>query len=334
MMHSSKLRTTRTFASLAAAVFAVLIWVIPAQAADVIFPIGSRIGLVPPPGMALSKRFMGYEDAGNDAAILLATFPAEAFSALDKSMVPDALKNEGIDKREPLAVGGAAGFLLSGMQAAGGQSIRKWMLVAPAGDVTALVTVRAPDQNSKYTDQMIRAALLTLAVRKVPDAERLSLVPFKIGDLAGFQIDDVLPGRALMLVDEPTGGGQSDKAPKAGANDTPARRINARFLIALLPGGPTEPKDDDNFARIAFNQIGGIKDVRIQDAEPLRINGQSGYETLAKAKDPHDDTDLMVVQWLRFGTGGFMQMVGIAHADLWPGMLTRLREVRDSIDMQ
>jgi hypothetical protein len=334
MMHSSKLQTTRTFANLMAAMFAVVVWAIPAQAADVIFPIGSRIGLVPPPGMALSTRFMGYEDAGNDAAILLATFPVEAFSSLDKSMVPDALKNEGIDKREPLAVGGATGFLLSGKQAAGEQTIRKWMLVAPAANLTALVTVRAPDQNSKYTDQVVRAALATLAVRKVPDAERLSLVPFKVGDLAGFQIDDVLPGRALMLVDEEAGSGQSAKAPDAGNNDTAAHRINARFLIALLPGGPDEMKDDDNFARVAFDQIGGIKDVRIQDAEPLRINGQSGYETLAKAKDPHDDTDLMVVQWLRFGTGGFMQMVGIAHADLWPAMLTRLRQVRDSIDTQ
>ena len=42
----------------------------------------------------------------------------------------------------------------------------------------------------------------------------------------------------------------------------------------------------------------------------------------------------MVVQWLRFGTGGFMQMIGIAHADLWPAVLTRLRPVRDSIGVE
>ena len=73
--------------------------------------------------------------------------------------------------------------------------------------------------------------------------------------------------------------------------------------------------------------------MRIQDAEPLRINGQSGYQTLAKAKDAQG-ADLMVVQWLRFGTGGYMQMIGIAHADLWPGMLTQLRQVRDSIGVE
>ncbi len=43
-----------------------------------------------------------------------------------------------------------------------------------------------------------------------------------------------------------------------------------------MPGGPAEPKDDDQFARVTFDQIGGIRDVRIQDAEPLRIGGQLG----------------------------------------------------------
>jgi hypothetical protein len=40
----------------------------------------------------------------------------------------------------------------------------------------------------------------------------------------------------------------------------------------------------------------------------------------------------MVVQWLRFGTGGFIRMIGIAHADGWVDTLNRLRTVRDSID--
>jgi hypothetical protein len=323
----------RTFASLGT-VFAALVWAISAQAAAPIFPIGSRIGLVPPPGMTPSATFEGFQDPDSASAILLATFPADAFSYLDKSMIPGALKNQGIDKREPFQVAGQTGFLLSGQQATAAGSFRKWMLIAPAGNVTALVTVRVPQQNNKYTDQVVRAALATLAVREVPDAERLSLLPFTVGDLAGFHIDDVLPGRALMLVDEPqagkTPGGQSSESSK----DRAGHPIDARFLIAALPGGPTERKDDDDFARVTFDQIGGIRDVRIQDAEPLRINGQSGYETLASATEAQGDAKLMVVQWLRFGTGGYMQMVGVTHADLWPDMLTRLRKVRDSITVK
>ncbi len=77
-------------------------------------------------------------------------------------------------------------------------------MVAAAGNVTALVTVQVPEQDEAYTDKAVRDALATLALRaSVPDAERLSLLPFTVGDLAGFHIDDVLPGRALMLVDAP-----------------------------------------------------------------------------------------------------------------------------------
>jgi hypothetical protein len=364
MMRSSNPLMTRGCAIVAASLFAFVIWTSPAQAADPVFPIGSRIGLVPPPGMSLSTRFEGFEDTADNAAILLATFPGDAFAALDKSMVPSALANQGIDKREPFQATVGNGFLLTGQRQAGPLTFRQWMLIAPAGNATALVTVRVPAQDSKYTDQIVRAALATVAVRAgIPDAERLSLLPFTVGNLAGFKIEDVLPGRALMLVHLAPPPPQSDKTDKTPADKTPADKnssdktpsdktssdktsasassandtdiegepVDARFLIAALPGGPSDATDDDNFARTTFNQIGGISDVRVQDAEPLRLSGQSGYETLAKAKDAAGKTDLMVVQWLRFGTGGYMQMIGTARADIWTDVFMRMRTVRDSI---
>jgi hypothetical protein len=42
----------------------------------------------------------------------------------------------------------------------------------------------------------------------------------------------------------------------------------------------------------------------------------------------------MVVQWLRFGGGGYLQMVGIARADAWTTALARLRTVRDSVELK
>ena len=60
-------------------------------------------------------------------------------------------------------------------------------------------------------------------------------------------------------------------------------------------------------------------------SEPLRIGSQSGYQTMAEAKDVRSGADVMVVQWLRFGGGGYLQMVGIARADGWTDVLSRLR---------
>ena len=69
-------------------------------------------------------------------------------------------------------------------------------------------------------------------------------------------------------------------------------------------------------------------------SEPLRIGGQSGFQTMAQAKDIRTGDDIMVAQWLRFGSGGFMQMIGIAKADGWTTALTRLRTIRDSIQLK
>jgi hypothetical protein len=292
-------------------------------AADVIFPTGSRLGLVPPAGMVPSRTFQGFEEPGTKAAILLSTLPANAYDQLAKSMVPEAMKKEGIEveRREPVELSAGKGFVLSGRQTIEKERYRKWLLIASADDVTALVNVQVPEHATNYSEEAVRAALATLAVRPhIPEAELLSLIPFRIGELAGFHVEDVLPGRAIVLVDP-----ASQTADGAGAT------AKGRMFISALPGGPEEAADRGNFARVAFGQIVGIKDVQLQDAGPLRIASQPGYQTLAKAKDAGTGAEVMVVQWLRFGSGGFLRMIGIARADAWPEMFGRLRAVRDSV---
>jgi hypothetical protein len=314
-------------AGLAAAV-ALIVLATPAHAADPVFPPGSRIGLVPPGGMVASETFPGFADPNADAAILITTLPAAAYSQIEKTLDVEVLKKQGVrlEKREPIKLNVGKGFLLIGRQVAEKTRYRKWLLVAAAADLTALVTIQIPEQDNDYPDRVLRAALATLAVRpKVPEAEELGLLPFAVGDLAGFQVEGILRGRALMLSD-PRG-----ENPKDSAKGAP-ERSDARLLIAAVPGGPTEPDDHANFARLSFNEIGGIKDVHVTMSEPLRIGGQSGYQTMAEAKDARNGSDVMVVQWLRFGSSGFLQMIGIAPADSWATVLARLRTVRDSVE--
>jgi hypothetical protein len=294
-----------------------------AAAADVIFPTGSRLGLVPPAGMVPSRTFQGFEEPGTKAAIVLTTLPANAYEQLAKSMVPEAMKKEGIEveRREPVELPAGKGFVLSGRQTIEKERYRKWLLIASADDVTALVNVQVPEQAANYSEEAVRAAFATLAVRPhIPETELLALIPFRIGELAGFHVEDVLPGRAIVLVD-----------PASQTADGASVTAKGRMFISALPGGPKEAADRGNFARVAFGQIVGIKDVQLQDAGPLRITSQPGYQTLAKAKDAGTGADVMVVQWLRFGSGGFLRMIGIARADAWPEMFGRLRAVRDSV---
>jgi hypothetical protein len=335
----------------AAAMLALFALVAPAPAADPIFPTGSLIGLVPPPGMEASKTLQGFEDVAKDAAILIIAQPAAAYAEIEKTLSPDVLKKQGItfEKREPIELDFGTGILVTGRQDADNKPYRKWLLIAPAKDLTAMANAQVPEQESAYPDAVIRAALATLAIRTtVPDAEKLSLLPFTVGDLAGFQIESVLPGRAVMLIDMPnnppstttkdmTKDSAQDSA-KDSAKDpakTAAPNIpDARLFVAAYPGGPEEADDRAEFAHLAFEQIAGLKNVQITMAEPLRLAGQPGFQIMAQAKDTGTDADLMVAQWLRFGTGGFMQIVGIARAGVWTSELARLRTVRDSIEVK
>ena len=61
-------------------------------------------------------------------------------------------------------------------------------------------------------------------------------------------------------------------------------------------------------------------------SEPLRIDGQIGISRPWRTPRMRSTgADIMVVQWLRFGSGGFLQMIGISRADVWTGELSRLR---------
>jgi hypothetical protein len=300
-----------------AALFALWVLAMPARAAEPVFPPGSRIGLVPPTGMVTSNTFAGFTDQDKDTAIVLAALPAGAYSQIEKTLDADALKKEGVtlEKREPMQLSTGKGLLLTGRQVTDKTHYRKWLLVAVLGDLTALVNVQAPEESAVYSERVVRAALATLTMRPaVPEQEQLSLLPFTVGELAGFPVDEVVRGRVLVLTEA------SQNGP------------GARMLIAALPGGPTETKEHGNFARLAFGEIAGIRDIHVTMSEPLRIGGQSGYQTMAEAKDALSGIDIKVVQWLRFGSGGFLQMVGIARAETWTSELARLRTVRDSID--
>ena len=319
MTSGRKLNSVRTAFVLAAAL-ACLVLPPAARAADPIFPIASRVGLVPPAGMMLSKSFVGFEDVAKDSAILIAAQPPAAFPEIEKSLATDELKKNGItvDGREEMKFDFGQGTLVVGRQTADKTRYRKWLLNVQTDDLTALVNVQVPEQETAYPDAAIRAALATLAERKtIPDAEKLSLLPFTLSDLAGFHIENVLPGRAVMLIDTPDG--------------VPTNNFDPRMFVAAFDGGPAEKDDQAQFARMTFGQIVGIKDVQITMSEPLRIGGQSGFQTTAQAKDMKTGENIMVAQWLRFGTGGFMQMIGMAKADGWPTALTRLRAVRDGI---
>ena len=66
-----------------------------ALAAEAVFPPGSRIGLAPLAGMAPSKRFTGFEDAGQGVAFTFVEMPSEAYRDIASGLTAERLKDQG-----------------------------------------------------------------------------------------------------------------------------------------------------------------------------------------------------------------------------------------------
>ena len=195
-----------------------------------------------------------------------------------------------------------------------------WMLVAAMPDLTAMVTLRIPDAaKDVYTDGVVRTLLASVAVRpEVPIAEQLGLLPFRLGEMAGFKVGGVLPGRGVLLTDVPAAAGSS--------------AIEPHIIVAMMPGAAVEPGDRDDIARQIFRGIPNLKDVHITGSESIRIGGQQGHEIMATAKDPATGAELSLVQWLRFGAGAYLHLVGLAPTPVWVQAYARFRSVRDGLE--
>ena len=313
-----------TFRSLLA-LFMLALAALPASAAEPTYPPGSRIGLAPPAGLVPSKTFFGYEDLNNSVAMILVALPPQAYADLDASVTADALKRQGMtmDSREALPLPSGKAFLVVGRQDVDNTKVRKWILVAASPSLTAFVTVQMPEAAAAlYPDAAIRASLATLAFRAaVPIEEQLGLLPFKVGEFSGFRIAGVIPGRAVMLSDAP-----------AGAAGSPDSTNEPHILAAIAPGGPAQSADRGTFAREVLAMLPNMREIRVTTSEPLRLSGQQGHQILANAKDATGTSPLTVVQWLRVGGGGYMQIVGIAREQAWKDAYPRFRSVRDGIE--
>src|SRR5262245_54852327 len=62
-----------------------------ASAANVLYPLGSRLGLAPPPGLQPSQVFPGFEDRKNNVYVRLVVIPAPAYEEAVKSMSPEKI---------------------------------------------------------------------------------------------------------------------------------------------------------------------------------------------------------------------------------------------------
>jgi hypothetical protein len=322
LQHAMRRTIARAILGIVLAALAALpLTVAPAFAADPVFPIASRIGLVPPAGFTPSTKFAGFENPQASAAILLVTAPGEAYPDIEKGFTNEMLKSKGITvaTREEMTFKDGKGIFVAGPKEFAGAKSYESVLIANISGVTAIVSVQTIEASrAVITDALVRDTLKTLAVRQVPESEQLSVLPYKLGNLSGFHVIRSGPDGTVYLT--------------LGPKDVVTEVAQPFMIIGVVTGDAPKPDERDKVARQAFSSAPGIKDVKITRAEPLRIGQANIYEIIAEAKDTTSNTDVTTVQWLRFGANAHVQMFAIARRSAWSEVYPKLRAIRDSIE--
>jgi hypothetical protein len=291
-----------------------------AFANDVVYPPGSRIGLVPLNGIIPLKNGGGFENPDNNLVVSFREMPASAYEAVETALkerkpLPTAMENP-----ETITTAAGKAYLSRAGGPNSGPKNNRIAIIVSDGKIAGYVAVDVPEAAAQaYSDQAIRQMLASTTLRtEVPAEEQLALLPFKISDLSGFKnVRTLVPGQAVMLLDGDEEGALSG-APYV--------------LIAVARISADQAEGRERIARQLATTIPGIVDGRITMSEPMRIGGTAGYETRVDATSIKDNKPVTVVQWLRFGGGATLRIIAASTREEWPQMFTRFRAVRDGID--
>ncbi|WP_407149544.1 hypothetical protein [Bradyrhizobium sp. ORS 86] len=290
-----------------------------AFAADVVFPPGAHVGMKPLVGLVRAKTFIGFETEDQSVRVLIADLPADAYGEVVSAFKANPGGSGGI-KPESLETPAGLGYYTIESARDGATNVRRYSMILPGPTFSGYIAVQVPENAAKiYTDDAVRQMFASAVIRnEVPVDEQLGLMPFKVTELADFKnVRMVAPGAALILAD-------GDE--KSGFEAKPF------MILGVVASTAASPDDRGRFAQQVATTIPGVRDGRITMSEPIRIDGQPGYETRIDATSGKDNTPVTIVQWLRFGSQSSVRIIGSSPRTDWGTAFPRFRAVRDGIE--
>ncbi|MBB4040431.1 hypothetical protein GGR34_002084 [Microvirga flocculans] len=307
---------------LATAALGLVLSVQAALAVEPVFPPASRIGLVPPKDMTVSRRFSGFENEEKATAITLVEMPAAAYEQLVGGFTKEALKRQGLNEtsREDVKLSQRAGVLIGGTLLGAVQG-RKWILAVKGEDMAALVIADIRGGEDGYSEAQMREALTSVALRgPVSLEEQVAAMPFRVGDKAGFRPVRAMTGNSVLFTD--------------GPKDTIKAVEQPILIVASSLAVPPPPGERRNqFARAALNANQILKDIKIERSEAFRFKGQDWHEIVATATEAESGQPIVVMQTIRFESDRYVRMVGMTRTEQRSENLRRFRAVIDSVEI-
>ncbi len=289
-----------------------------ALAADVVFPPGLRVGLVPLPGLEAAPDFTGFQSADKALKVGVLEIPEAAFAAFETAAKDGQTIGAGV-KPETFESAAGKSYLAIESGKDGDDPVRSFSLVVAGDKYTGYVIAQIRNGAEKnYPDDAIRKMLATTVTRKeVPVAEQLAQLPFKVTELGGFKTVRSLAQQTSVLLTDGTEDATLDSSPY--------------MVIGFIPVTADTPDEKARLAEQVATTIPGLRESRITSSEPIRIDSGSSFETRISGVTGKNDTPISVVQWLRFGGSATLRIIASSRREEWADAFPRFRAVRDGV---
>lgn len=291
----------------------------PAFAADPVFPPGGKVGMVPLVGLNPARGFVGFETEDKGVKVVVADLPTDAYNEVANAFKSSSFPAGAIKPQSLETAAGLGYYTVEEAKDPAAGNVRRYSMIVPGIAFSGYIAVQVPDNAAKiYTDDAVRQMFASVVVRKeVPVDEQLGMLPFQVKELSAFKnVRTLAPGAAVIVAD---------------GDETTGFEAAPFMIIGIIGQTAASPEDRGRFAQQMAGTIPGVREGRITMSEPVRIDGQPGYETRIDAVSGKDNTPVTIVQWLRFGGQTALRIIGSAPRDQWATAFPRFRGVRDGI---
>lgn len=277
---------------------------------------GTRVSLVPPPGMQAASRFAGFESTAEEVNIMVVELAAPRAEAVAGFRDAEKLKGQrmellGVDQ---MKLGGATVELFRLKQRHAGSYYFKYVLALGDQPISILTAMAEEDVHEKWKPLLL-AALGTVVIGE------------KKGSIVGFSLEaagDLKEARAVSNQMLFTPGGTIPVKDRRGPMFLGTRSLTPVPVASLA-----------EFAETRARALNGAESLTVVSSKALTLAGLEGHELVARANDAKPETAMLLYEVvLREKSGGYYLLIGMAPAEQSDALLPLFRKMANSFRLQ
>lgn len=263
-----------------------------------IYIAGTKISMIPPDGFSKASNFFGFQQAESGSSIMILDIPGP-FGEATKGFTKEGLLSKGVvvKNMKKLLINGLPALLITGEQSAYGSTYTKYILAFGNEEETIIINGISPN-DLKEIGKSVKTAILSVFYEANKVVNPLENVDFTIDvSKSKLKFGKSLANSLMFSVN----------------GEVPTQSADKTFLIVGKSFSKIDIEDKKLFS---LNNLKQIPSCEIEEAETINeisIDGISGYEILAMAKNKDTGLPEKVYQVILFSDDLYYIFIGLCN---------------------